>query len=93
MGLGNGLRGQWSQRDRREVMSTGRLVAGIAILSLGLAACGEIDQVAKVEKVYAGKKDTRASDDKRFGGDKKKWEATLAERNKAQNEYLRTDVK
>jgi hypothetical protein len=55
------------------------------------AGCGEIDQKAKVEKVYAGKKDTRAAEDARFGGDRKKWETTLAERSKAQNEYLRTE--
>ena len=60
---------------------------------LALAGCGEIDQTAKIEKVYAGKKDTRASSDARFGGDAKKWEATLAERNKNQNEYLRTEIK
>jgi hypothetical protein len=57
---------------------------------IALAGCGEIDQKAKVEKVYAGKKDTRASEDARFGGDKKKWEDTLAARSKGQNEYLRT---
>lgn len=62
-------------------------------VAVGLSACGEIDQKAKVEKVYAGKKDTRASDDTRFGGDKKKWEAALAERSKTQNEYLRTSSK
>ncbi|MEI6737063.1 MAG: hypothetical protein WCL29_01130 [Pseudomonadota bacterium] len=61
--------------------------------ALGLSACGEIDQKAKVEKVYAGKKDARASDDVRFGGDKKKWETALAERSKTQNEYLRTETK
>ncbi len=69
---------------------------GIALIGAGvlaLSACGEIDQKAKVEKVYAGKKDTRASDDTRFGGDRKKWETTLAERSKNQNEYLRTETK
>jgi hypothetical protein len=61
--------------------------------AFGLIGCGEIDQKAKVEKVYAGKKDTRAAEDARFGGDRKKWEATLAERNKGQNEYLRTEIR
>ncbi len=65
----------------------------VAVLAVTLAGCGEIDQKAKIEKVYAGKKDSRASDDPRFGGDRKKWETTLAERSKTQNEYLRTDVK
>lgn len=59
----------------------------------GLVGCGEIDQKAKVEKVYAGKKDSRAADDEPFKGDRKKWETTLAERSKNQNEYLRTDKK
>lgn len=55
-----------------------------------LAGCGEIDQKAKIEKVYAGKVDTRAAEDPRFKGDKKKWEEALAVRSKGQNEYLRT---
>ena len=62
-------------------------------LALALAACHEIDQTAKTEKVYAGKKDARASDGAKFGGDKKKWEAALAQRSNTQNEYLRTDAK
>lgn len=65
----------------------------LAPLLLGLSACGEIDQTVKSEKVYAGKKDSRAADGPQFGGDKKKWEATLAQRSNTQNEYLRTDVK
>jgi len=65
----------------------------VATLAATLVGCGEIDQKAKIEKVYAGKKDTRASDDARFGGDRKKWETALVERSKGQNEYLRTDVK
>ena len=69
----------------------GMVAASVAALLLG--ACGEIDQVAKTEKVYAGKKDTRAADGAAFGGDKKKWEAALAQRSNTQNEYLRTDVK
>jgi len=67
------------------------VLIGSAVVAL--SACGEIDQKAKAEKVYAGKKDTRAADDARFGGDAKKWEATLAERNKNQNEYLRTETR
>ena len=69
---------------------------GIVVASalvLALSACGEIDQTAKTEKVYAGKKDTRAAEGAAFGGDKKKWEAALAQRSNTQNEYLRTDVK
>ena len=71
--------------------ATGLVVTFVAALALG--ACGEIDQVAKTEKVYAGKKDDRAADGATFGGDKKKWEAALSQRSDTQNEYLRTDVK
>ena len=64
-----------------------------ASLCLGVAACSEIDQTAKTEKVYAGKKDARAAEGPLFGGDKKKWEGALEQRSRTQNEYLRTDVK
>lgn len=70
------------------------LVSAVCVLFGGsLVGCGEIDQTAKTEKVYAGKKDERAYDNKQFGNDKKKWEATLAQRSRTQNEYLRTDAK
>lgn len=68
------------------------LIVGFSTV-LTLVACGEIDQTVKSEKLYAGKKDTRAAEGAIFGGDKKKWEAALAQRNTSQNEYLRTDVK
>lgn len=71
------------------------MIARIALLAaaLALAACGETDQQAKTEKIYAGKKDERAADSPAFGGDKKKWEAKLAERSVTQNEYVRTENK
>ncbi|MEQ1516041.1 MAG: hypothetical protein ABL931_06080 [Usitatibacteraceae bacterium] len=72
--------------------STSVMGAACAMLALGLAGCGEVDQTAKTEKVYAGKKDTRAADGPMFGGDKKKWETSLVQRNSTQNEYLRTDI-
>ena len=75
---------------------TPRRVLGVLLMTstaLCVSACSEIDQTAKTEKVYAGKKDTRAADGAAFGGDKKKWEAALAQRSNVQNEYLRTDVK
>ncbi len=73
-----------------------RNAAAIAVAltaAFGLAACGEVDQAAQSNKVYAGKKDTRAYESEKFAGDAKKWEAALAERSKAQNEYNRTDKK
>ena len=76
-------------------MSRRVLLSAVAfsMLTTGLVGCGEIDQTAKTEKVYAGKKDAHAYDNKLFGNDKKKWEATLAQRTRTQNEYLRTDSK
>jgi hypothetical protein len=62
------------------------------VLALGLSACGEIDQTAKVDKVYAGKKDSKAYEGTKFAGDKTKWESALVERSKTQNEYIRTDT-
>ena len=68
-------------------------VLACAAIATGLVACAEVDQTAKTEKVYAGKKDVHAYDNKLFGNDKKKWEASLAQRTRTQNEYLRTDTK
>ena len=62
-----------------------------AAAALVAAGCGEIDQTAKTQKVYAGKKDERPYDGKTFGDDKGKWQQALADRNKGQNEYLRTE--
>lgn len=67
---------------------------GISIvMALGLAACGEIDQQAKIEKVYAKKLDTRAYDGDKFKGDKAKWEEAMAQRNRPQNESIKIDGK
>ena len=75
-------------------MKTSLLAAALCgALATGLVACSEVDQTAKTEKVYAGKKDEHAYDNKLFGNDKQKWEATLVQRSRTQNEYLRTDVK
>jgi hypothetical protein len=63
------------------------------LAAIALGGCGETDQKAKTEKIYAGKKDTRAAEASAFGGDQKKWEATLASRNNNQNEYLRTETR
>jgi len=55
---------------------------------LFLAACNEISQDAP--KPYAGKEDTKAYASDTFKGDKQKYEQTLAERAKYQDEYQRT---
>ena len=60
-----------------------------ALMAAGvLAACNEIPQDAP--KPYAGKADTAPYSTDRFKGDKRAYEATLAERANYQNEYLRT---
>ena len=80
----------FNARRAAPVLVFGSMAAGLLI---GLGACGDVDQQAKIEKIYAGKKDTHAYDGEKFKGDKAKWEAVMAERSKTQNEYLRTDVK
>ena len=76
-------------------MRRGNLLSVLActVVATVLVGCAEVDQKAKTEKVYAGKKDAYAYDNKLFGNDKKKWEASLAQRTSVQNEYLRTDTK
>ena len=59
----------------------------IAVLAVGLAACGEIPQDAP--KPYAGKEDTKAYASDTFKGDKAKYEQALAKRANFQNEYSR----
>jgi hypothetical protein len=58
------------------------------LAAVALAGCKEIPQDAV--KPYAGKEDTKAYASDRFKGDKQKYETTLAERAKFQNEYERT---
>jgi hypothetical protein len=58
------------------------------LAALALAACKEIPQDAV--KPYAGKEDTKAYASDLFKGDRQKYETTLAERAKYQDEYLRT---
>lgn len=73
-----------------------RILAAVAAAGAAaflVSGCSEIDQTAKTQKVYAGKKDEHPYDGKNFGDDKAKWLATLADRNKGQNEYLRIETK
>ena len=65
-------------------MRSALAVAAVAVLA---AACNEIPQDAP--KPYAGKEDTKAYAGDRFKGDKQKYEATLADRAKFQNENAR----
>ncbi len=72
------------------------LLTTIYIAAVFLSGCGEIDQQAKTQKVYADKKDEKPYDvnayGNEFGADKTKWEKQLQERSLAQNEYLRTET-
>jgi hypothetical protein len=63
-----------------------------ALAGVALSACGEIDQHARTQKIYAEKKDEKLHDGKSFGGDQARWELALKERGNTQNEYLRTET-
>jgi hypothetical protein len=65
-----------------------RTAAAAMAAAFVLAACNEIPQDAA--KPYAGKEDTKAYAGDRFKGDKQKYETTLAERAKFQNDYVST---
>ena len=62
-----------------------KALATAVAAGLVLAACNEIPQDAV--KPYAGKEDTKAYAGDQFKGDKQKYESTLAERAKYQNDY------
>ena len=73
-------------------MKTSRLLLLSASLALGLSACGEYSQVANYKPGnYEGKSDTRPWEGGQFAGNKQAWEAALANRNQAQNEYKRAN--
>lgn len=62
-----------------------------AIGLLGLAACGESQQVTVYKQgKYQGKPDTRPWEGPVYGGDRAKWETALQSRTQNQNEYTRT---
>ncbi|PKO86903.1 MAG: hypothetical protein CVU18_12760 [Betaproteobacteria bacterium HGW-Betaproteobacteria-12] len=62
------------------------------IAVFGLTACGEYSQVASYKPGnYQGKSDTRPYEGGQFAGNKQAWEAALANRAQAQNEYKRAN--
>jgi hypothetical protein len=86
----------YSRRRRESAIGNPRkklaaIVAAAGAAVVALSGCSEIDQTAKTQKVYAGKKDERPYDSKEYSADKNKWEVALKERGKGQNEYLRTE--
>ena len=69
--------------------------AGLA-LAVGLAACGESEQVVRYQQgKYQGKPDGKPWDNESLGeakwtkGDKLSWETQIKQRNQGQNEYKR----
>jgi hypothetical protein len=80
------------------VKRAGFVIAFAAFAALGLAACGEREQVVVYKQgKYQGKKDGLPWDNappaggsaQWSKGDKKSWEGELATRNQTQNEYVR----
>ena len=73
-------------------MKKGLILALTATLGLSLSACGEYSQVAQYKPgSYQGKSDTRPWEGGQFAGNKQAWEAALAARNQAQNEYKKAN--
>jgi hypothetical protein len=74
-------------------MSAGRAVifaAVAAVAALGLAGCGENQQVTVYKQgKYQGKPDQKPWDSPQYGGDEAKWERAIQQRTQAQNEYVR----
>ncbi len=63
-----------------------------ALLTFGLAACGEKPQIVQYKQgSYQGKSDTRPWEGGQFAGDKQAWESALQNRNQNQNEYKRAN--
>ncbi len=66
------------------------LAAFAAFAALGLAACGENQQVTVYKQgKYQGKPDQKPWDSPAYGGDQAKWERAIEQRTQAQNEYVR----
>jgi len=74
-------------------MSASRTVivaAFAAVAALGLAACGENQQVTVYKQgKYQGKPDAKPWDSPQYGGDQAKWEREIQTRTQSQNEYVR----
>ncbi|MCG6876599.1 MAG: hypothetical protein LJE97_16040 [Betaproteobacteria bacterium] len=66
------------------------VAAFVAVASLGLAGCGENQQVTVYKQgKYQGKPDTKPWDSPEYGGDQAKWERAIETRTQGQNEYVR----
>lgn len=66
-------------------------MAVLAVLTLGLTACGEYKQSVPYENgMYQGKTDQRHWDNERFKHEPAAWSEAVNERAQRQNEYRRT---
>jgi hypothetical protein len=74
-------------------MSAARKVivaVAVTIAALGLAGCGENQQVTVYKQgKYQGKPDQKPWDSPQYGGDQAKWERAIQTRTQDQNEYVR----
>lgn len=61
--------------------------AASLVAAVAMAGCSEVAQ--EPGKSYAGKEDAKPYSSDLFKGDRAKWETALAQRNQAQNDYLR----
>ena len=63
----------------------------MVVLALGLAACGEKEQVTVYKQgKYQGKPDTPPYQNAPFNGSQQEWDNAIRSRNQNQNEYKRT---
>jgi hypothetical protein len=65
------------------------LTAFAAAIAAAAAFTGCTEIAQEPGKSYAGKADDKAYAGDQFKGDKSKWEATLAQRSKGQDDYAR----
>ena len=66
-----------------------KLTACAACLAAAVAMAGCSEVAQEPGKSFAGKEDAKPYSSGLFNGDKAKWEAALAQRNQAQNDYAR----
>jgi len=66
------------------------IAAVAAVAALGIAGCGENQQVTVYKQgKYQGKPDQKPWDSPEYGGDQAKWERAIEQRTQTQNEYVR----
>ena len=76
---------------RSEVARRLLMVAGVALLGLGLVACEKSQVVTYKQGKYQGKTDTKPWDNEQFKGDQAAWEKAMKQRQLSQNDYKRSN--